>query len=362
MANAFYNSTGNPGTRSPGLSATIRAEFAAIAAGFDKLPSTFIANRPVVVNAGGTALTLAGGGLILAGDLTTSGAFNTTLVQQATVTLTLPAVNGTLATLAGTETLTNKTLTSPSLSDPTVTGALTYGGVTLTNAVTGTGKMVLDTAPTLSNPVVGTQAFGDNSTKAASTAYADAAISEAIPTGTVVPYVGTTAPSGFVLASGGTIGDGSSGATERANADTEDLFILWWNSTSNAAAPVSGGRGASAAADFAAHKTITLPDLRGRVVAGLDGGTSRLPGFTDPGVTGGAQIHSHSVSGSCAININSGTTFDGTVTLAAGVDHNVGNINHRHNVSGNGSISGTGAGTTNNSVQPTMSLNYIIRL
>src|SRR5258708_1610023 len=45
---------------------------------------------------------------------------------------------------------------------------------------------------------------------------------------------------------------------------------LLWNSWADAQAPVSSGRGASAAADFAAHKTITLPDLRGRVVAGLD--------------------------------------------------------------------------------------------
>jgi hypothetical protein len=34
--------------------------------------------------------------------------------------------------------------------------ALTYGGVTLTNAVTGTGKMVLDTSPTLVTPNLGT--------------------------------------------------------------------------------------------------------------------------------------------------------------------------------------------------------------
>ena len=36
----------------------------------------------------------------------------------------------------------------------TIGGALTYGGVTLTNAVTGTGKMVLDTSPTVNNPTV----------------------------------------------------------------------------------------------------------------------------------------------------------------------------------------------------------------
>ncbi len=34
-------------------------------------------------------------------------------------------------------------------------GTLKYGGVTLTNAVTGTGKMVLDTSPTLVTPVLG---------------------------------------------------------------------------------------------------------------------------------------------------------------------------------------------------------------
>ena len=35
-----------------------------------------------------------------------------------------------------------------------VSGTLTYGGVTLTNAVTGTGKMVLDTTPTIATPVL----------------------------------------------------------------------------------------------------------------------------------------------------------------------------------------------------------------
>lgn len=41
---------------------------------------------------------------------------------------------------------------------------------------TGTGAAVFATAPTLSNPVVGTQSPADNSTKAASTAYVDAAV------------------------------------------------------------------------------------------------------------------------------------------------------------------------------------------
>jgi len=39
-------------------------------------------------------------------------------------------------------------------TDANIAGTLTYGGVTLTNAVTGTGKMVLDTNPSVTNPTV----------------------------------------------------------------------------------------------------------------------------------------------------------------------------------------------------------------
>jgi hypothetical protein len=41
-----------------------------------------------------------------------------------------------------------------------VSGTLTYGGVTLTNAVTGTGKMMLDTNPTVTNYVESVVAIG----------------------------------------------------------------------------------------------------------------------------------------------------------------------------------------------------------
>lgn len=91
-----------------------------------------------------------------------------------------------------------------------------------------------------------------------------------IQTGMMIDYFGTTAPSGWVFAAGGTIGNASSGATVRANSDTQNLFILLWNAVSNTYAPVSGGRGGSAAADFAANKTITLPDFKGRVSVGLN--------------------------------------------------------------------------------------------
>jgi hypothetical protein len=72
---------------------------------------------------------------------------------------------------------------------------------------------------------------------------------------------------GFVRCNGRTIGSATSGATERANADTSSLFAFLWGADANLA--VSGGRGASAAADYAANKTLTLPDCRNRVLAGL---------------------------------------------------------------------------------------------
>jgi hypothetical protein len=45
-------------------------------------------------------------------------------------------------------------LNANSFTNLLVSGTLNYGGVTLTNAVTGTGKMMLDTSPTVNNPTV----------------------------------------------------------------------------------------------------------------------------------------------------------------------------------------------------------------
>jgi hypothetical protein len=56
-ANDFYDSTGAPSTGSSGTSSTIRSEFDAIEAGFNKFPTmTGNGGKAVFVNAGGTAL------------------------------------------------------------------------------------------------------------------------------------------------------------------------------------------------------------------------------------------------------------------------------------------------------------------
>jgi microcystin-dependent protein len=89
-----------------------------------------------------------------------------------------------------------------------------------------------------------------------------------LATGDIKYVFGTDTLTGFVRCNGKTIGSATSGGTERANADTSALFSFLWGGGANLT--VSGGKGASAAADFAANKTIALPDCRGRVIAGLD--------------------------------------------------------------------------------------------
>jgi hypothetical protein len=57
-----------------------------------------------------------------------------------------------------------------------LTGALTYGGVALSNSVTGTGSMALSASPTFTGaPLAPTAASGTNTTQIATTAFVTAA-------------------------------------------------------------------------------------------------------------------------------------------------------------------------------------------
>lgn len=114
-----------------------------------------------------------------------------------------------------------------------------------------------------------------------------------LATGDIKVRFGAGVLSGFVRCNGRTVGSATSGATERANADTAALFDILWNSGANIT--VSGGRGGSSAADFAANKTCTTPDWRGRALAGMpdmgaaDAGRLTTANFgSDPTVLGAA--------------------------------------------------------------------------
>lgn len=92
------------------------------------------------------------------------------------------------------------------------------------------------------------------------------------PTGIMRATHRTTPTPGFILFSEGTIGSASSGATVRANNDTEALFKLYWNNISDTYCPVTGGRGADANADWSANKQIALPRIAGRAIAAAGAG------------------------------------------------------------------------------------------
>lgn len=127
----------------------------------------------------------------------------------------------------------------------------------------------------------------------------DTPVEERFQTGDIKIRWSLSAPTGWVRVNGRTIGSASSGATERANADCEDLFEFLWNNDSTLA--VSGGRGGTAAGDWAANKTIALPDPRGRALVVLDAfGNSAAGRVTDAilgadsdtlGAAGGAETH-----------------------------------------------------------------------
>ena len=94
------------------------------------------------VNNGSYTITL-GGNISTAGAFTTSGAYGVTLTATALTSVTLPTT-GTLATLAGSESLSNKTITSSSFSGTTISGS---GLATFTNttdaSALGTAAVVL---------------------------------------------------------------------------------------------------------------------------------------------------------------------------------------------------------------------------
>lgn len=169
-----------------------------------------------------------------------------------------------------------------------------------------------------------------------------------------------SAEAGWVTVNDGTIGNATSGGSARANDDAVNLFTFLRNKFADGICPVSGGRGASAAADWAAGKTIGLTKMLGRalIIAGAGAGlTARnlgtnlgeenhvlsageMPshghGVNDPWHSHGAQNQEYQFggnfgSGGWAINTNPGQVSASPTGI---------------------SIQGAGGGGAHNNMQP----------
>ena len=168
-----------------------------------------------------------------------------------------------------------------------------------------------------------------------------AAVSVLMPTGSIMPFAGASAPTGYLLC------DGSAQPRQVNNVNTA-LF--------NVCQLTYGvGDGAS---------TFNIPDLRGRVIAGQDdmGGASanRLTGLSGGldgdtlGASGGSEshqlttaempAHTHAIKQDIALQRGDSSSE------AAAAAPNL-----------NGTSGSTGGDGAHNNVQPTIILNYIIK-
>lgn len=210
-------------------------------------------------------------------------------------------------------------------------------------------------------------------------------------TGDVKAVYGTGSIDGWVRMNGRTVGSATSGATERANADTQALFEYLWGVDANLT--VSSGRGASAAADWSANKTITVPDMRGRILGALDdmgttaagritsdgsgiAGTTlgaaggeettaldsadQLPSHTHTGTTSTDGKHAHKVHFRNAIfDITTGAGGPYAQSTAGSLDFDTSEDgDHDHTFT----TDATGAGEAHNNMPPVMLVTVYIKL
>ena len=175
------------------------------------------------------------------------------------------------------------------------------------------------------------------------------------PAGSLMPFAGTTEPSGWFFCEG------------------RSLSTTTYATLFAAIGYTYGGSGA----------TFNIPDLRGRVIAGQDdmGGTSanRLTGLSGGvngdtlGGTGGTEAHTLLTAETPAHQHFIANSSNGTTNLSSSnylndsASYTV-NEQERYNLAGSANVaisgltSSTGGGGAHNNIQPTIILNYIIKV
>lgn len=178
---------------------------------------------------------------------------------------------------------------------------------------------------------------------------------EVLPSGLIFPYGGSAAPTGYLLCDG----------TAVSRTTYADLFAVCGTS-------YGSGDGST---------TFNLPNLKGRVLVGLD---STQTEFDVRGESGGAKTHtlstseipSHTHDGSgLSTNSTGAHTHTYTATTSYSQTNVVGGSNsaaivyttnttsssgsHSHSISGN--TGSAGGGSAHNNLQPYLVVNYIIK-
>lgn len=242
-----------------------------------------------------------------------------------------------------------------------------------TTTATAIGLKAPLASPALTGtPTAPTAAVGTNTTQIATTEF----VQVANPTGAVIAFAGSSAPSGWLLCGGQEVAISSNGALYAVIGTT-------YGSLTNG----SGGAGTT-------H--FRVPDLRGRTVAGIDNMTGTDAGRIDIAnssgtvvgsqyvtlssanlpthqhaidhdhgafnTTGGEGSHTHYAHGgafSGSTPYTSAWNTDGAMreTSAAGAHNHSIDVPNFTGSSGNGGF----ANTAVNNMQPTMVLNYIIK-
>lgn len=200
-------------------------------------------------------------------------------------------------------------------------------------------------------------------------------------TGDVKWTLAASPPAGWILCNnGGTIGNAASGASIRANADTQALFELVWNNVAQVDAPItSGSRGASATIDFNNNKQLQLPFLAGRSPMGAGGSVGglssrnlgRLYGEEShtlaaaeiPSITSTVSV-SGSLSGSTVttnLSTSNNSTGGGTFTCGGAVGSTSLLVNVSGTLAGGSSSNNTGGGA-HNTIHPVVALNPMVKL
>ena len=196
-------------------------------------------------------------------------------------------------------------------------------------------------------------------------------------------WFGLAAPAKWLLVNGETIGNLSSGADHAAEG-YENIFIFLWENHSDTSCPVSSGRGASAAADFAAGKTLTLPNACGRAPIGAGQGSGLTPRVLGDMIgeeshiitTGELTPHthtgpSHTHTGPNHAHATTCSTWDGlgggtTTRILAYISTTTATFNTGSGGTGNTGSGGTGntgssgGGAAHNNIQPSLVVNFII--